>query len=124
MTGPRRIQLSRARGFNLQAASLALNGRAAVNVARPGPWGNLFIVGQDGARPHCLALFRGLLDGTYSMLARAPLEAQRAFVAHSADHWKTLQGKNLACWCGPGLACHGDILLELANARKVACEAL
>jgi hypothetical protein len=26
-----------------------------------------------------------------------------------------LKGKTLSCWCKP-LACHGDILLELANA--------
>jgi hypothetical protein len=26
-----------------------------------------------------------------------------------------LRGKDLACWCTP-LACHGDVLLRLANA--------
>jgi hypothetical protein len=26
-----------------------------------------------------------------------------------------LRGKSLACWCAP-LACHGDVLLRLANA--------
>jgi hypothetical protein len=124
MSAPRRIQLSRAKGFNLQAASIALNGLAAINIARPGPWGNPFIVGEDGARPHVIALFEGLLDGRYSLIARAPLEAQRAFVVHAADHWKTLKGKNLACWCGPGMACHGDILLERANRLNAVCEAL
>lgn len=32
-----------------------------------------------------------------------------------------LRGKNLACWCGPGEACHADVLLELANPK---CEAV
>ena len=26
-----------------------------------------------------------------------------------------LRGKNLACWCKPGSACHADVLLRLAN---------
>lgn len=123
MIKPIRMQLSRAKGFNLQAASRAINGLAAINIARPGPWGNPFTVGEDGARPHCIALFVGLLDGRYSLLARAPLEAQRDFVVHAADHWKTLKGKNLACWCGSKLACHGDPLLERANLPTL-CEAL
>lgn len=124
MIAPRRIQLSRAKGFNLQTASAAVNGLAAVNIARPGPWGNPFTVGEDGARPHCIALFADLLEGRYAIAARAPLEAQREFVAHAAAHWKTIKGKNLACWCGPGLACHGDVLLERANRHTAVCEAL
>lgn len=123
MIKPQRIQLSRAKGFNLQAASRAINGLAAINVARPSPWGNPFTVGQDGTRAHCIALFVGLLEGRYSLLARAPLAAQREFVVHAGDQWKTLKGKNLACWCGPGLACHGDQLLERANLPTL-CEAL
>lgn len=118
------MRLSRAKGFNLQAASIALNGLAAINIARPGPWGNPFIVGQDGIRPHCIALFSDLLDGKYALAARAPLEAQRAFVVHAADHWKSIKGKNLACWCELSHACHGDALLERANPRPVLCEAL
>lgn len=42
MTAPVRMRLSRKRGFNLQAESLALNGLPAVNVARPSKWGNPF----------------------------------------------------------------------------------
>lgn len=26
-----------------------------------------------------------------------------------------LKGKDLACWCAPHLACHADVLLEIAN---------
>ena len=40
MIAPVRMRLSRAKGFNLQAASRAINGLPAVNCARPGKWGN------------------------------------------------------------------------------------
>ena len=30
----------------------------------------------------------------------------------------TLRGKNLACWCKPGAACHADVLLRLANDER------
>lgn len=124
MIVPRRIQLSRAKGFNLQAASIALNGLAAINCARPGPLGNPFIVGEDGTRPQCIAMLADLLEGRYALAARAPLEAQREFVAYAGTHWKTIKGKNLACWCAPGLACHVDPILERANPRTAVCEAL
>jgi hypothetical protein len=39
---PVRLQLSRKRGFDLQALSQATNGLPAVNVARPSRWGNPF----------------------------------------------------------------------------------
>lgn len=42
MTKPVRLQLSRRKGFDLQALSLATNGLAAVNISRPGKWGNPF----------------------------------------------------------------------------------
>jgi hypothetical protein len=119
MSAPARMTLSRAKGFQLQTASIALNGLAAVNVARPGAWGNPFIVGEIG-REECLHRFGRLLDGLYSPPAYAPFEAQRAFVVHAADHWKSIKGKNLACWCPQGAGCHGDILLARAN----RCEAL
>jgi hypothetical protein len=120
---PRRIQLSRAKGFNLQAASIALNGLAAVNVARPSPWGNPFIIGEDGTRAYCIHLFRFLLAGHIAITTRAPVAAQRAFVVHAGDRWKSLKGKNLACWCSAQSACHADVLLELANLPAL-CEAL
>lgn len=124
MITPVRMQLSRAKGFNLQAASMAINGLAAVNCARPGPWGNPFVVGTDGTRTQCISMLADLLDCKYAITARAPLEAQRAFVVHAGDHWKSIKGKNLACWCGASLACHADPLLARANRTQIACEAL
>lgn len=43
---PVRLQLSRRKGFDLQALSRATNGLGAVNVARPSKWGNPFVVGE------------------------------------------------------------------------------
>lgn len=121
MTQPVRIRLSRARGFNLQEQSKKLNGLEAVHVARPGPWGNPFIVGKNGDREHCVDLYKALLAGLLA-LAKSPhidaLHASRQFVD---DHLHELRGKNLACWCAiDGKPCHADVLLSIAN-RQI-CE--
>lgn len=42
MSEPVRLQLSRRKGFDLQALSLSTNGLECVPVARPGKWGNPF----------------------------------------------------------------------------------
>lgn len=31
-----------------------------------------------------------------------------------------LAGKDLACWCAPGAPCHGQVLIEIANAANIA----
>lgn len=99
MSAPVRLQLSRRRGFDLQAHSRGLNGLAAAVVARPGRWGNPFRVGVDGDRPTCVARYRAWLDAQ----ARSPDLA-------------SLRGRNLACWCSLDGPCHADVLLARANA--------
>lgn len=56
---PARLRLSRAAGFRLQALSLSLNNRPAVNVARPGRWGNPFTAGPPSRETNALVLRRG-----------------------------------------------------------------
>jgi len=128
MTRPVRLQLSRCRGFDLQAASAAANGLPAVNVARPSPWGNPFVVGKHGDAAYCVDLYKALLSGMLRVGAHPDIEAlerTRRFVAENAAE---LTGKNLACWCrlpiggersGEGrkepAPCHADVLLKLAN---------
>jgi hypothetical protein len=92
---PVRLQLSRAAGFNLQALSRDTNGLSAVNVARPGKWGNPYTVDNSGTL-HPAEMYARKVAPT---LNTAPL-----------------RGKNLACWCKLGSQCHADILLTLANA--------
>jgi hypothetical protein len=116
---PQRMQLSRQRGFNLQAASEALNGLPAKRVTRPGKWGNPFSIeatadkyglNHDEAQAKAVALcaqwLRGALD---PKLSPAPPPSRAEIRAE-------LQGHNLACWCAPGTPCHAEVLIELANA--------
>jgi len=105
--GPVRLQLSRAKGFNLQFHSCAVNGLEAVNCARPSKWGNRFTVAEYGSREQAVEEFHAwLLDCLIYPISR---QATR-------DALDELRGKNLACWCPmDGRPCHADILLNLAN---------
>lgn len=95
---PVRLQLSRKRGFDLQANSMSINGLSAVKVTRPGKWGNPFVVSPHVTAEKSVELFREVANSpTYIATAQ------------------TLRGKNLACWCKPGEPCHADVLLEIAN---------
>lgn len=117
MTKPVRLQLSRRKGFDLQALSRATNGLPAVNVARPGPWGNPFIVGKHGTRVECVDLHKKLLAGYLCIsLDHEVIDAQRAHRKRVADNLSRLRGNNLACWCR-GEPCHADVLLEIANTK-------
>lgn len=113
-TRPQRIRLSRRKGFDLQAASRALNGLAAVNCARPGPWGNPFVVGIDGTREECVRLHAHLLNGMLALTTKTTPEEQQGYREYLKANIGFLRGKNLACWC-LGDPCHADALLEVAN---------
>lgn len=115
MTTPARLQLSRRRGFDLQAASHTLNGLTAVHVARPGPWGNPFVVGKHGDAAYCVDLYKLLLSGLLRLAPDPDIEALKQIRSHASAHLGELRGHNLACWCKPGAPCHADVLLELAN---------
>ena len=104
MTAPVRLQLSRAKGFNLQAHSRAVNGLAVINCARPGRWGNPFRARGTGTAEDCVNAYRAWLAIVIS-------ESADLLGADMAE----LRGKNLACFCKLGEACHVDVLLELAN---------
>jgi hypothetical protein len=83
---PVRLQLSRRKGFNLQALSRETNGLPAVKVDRSTEFGNPYQAGQDG-------------DGDPAYLVRLFREymARDEETATRARH--DLRGKNLACWC-------------------------
>lgn len=112
------MRVSRKRGFDLQAASHALNGLPAKLVTRPGKWGNPFAIDdiarrynldREAAQARAVAMcgewLRGTLDAKLSPGPPPPREEIRA----------DLKGHNLACWCRPGTPCHADVLIELAN---------
>lgn len=116
MTQPQRMQLSRAPGYRLQAASLALNGLPAIKVDRSTRWGNPFAIGDDGVPDAATAvrLFRKLLE-------RPDLNKHDEFFVFTRDRIiLDFSGRNLACWCrlpaaGEPDLCHAAELLHLAN---------
>ncbi len=116
-TKPQRIRLSRAKGFNLQDTSASLNGLPVINVARPGKWGNPFVVGQDGTAAECADSYKALMAGFLCVSGPASTDDQIKVREHVAGHIKSLRGKNLACWCHADKPCHADVLLEIANAE-------
>lgn len=126
---PLRLQLSRAKGFNLQALSQATNGLPTVNVARPSKWGNPYRAACDDDGRRAVERFRRLFDRRPSRMRHMMLSITKGNNGHGEGavlRMKTslpeLRGKNLACWCKPGAFCHGDVLLDLANTP--VCEAV
>ena len=137
MTGPVRLRLSRAKGFNLQEYSRAVNGLLAVKVCRPGRWGNPFAVSERIPRELTVEMFRDRMNGFFDPGKIKHLtDTEFSIVYDAKTAWekrtgwgaelqsgarRELRGKNLACWCRPDQACHADVLLKLANGFR--CDA-
>lgn len=95
MSAPRRIQLSRKKGWRLPPNTVV--------VARPTKWGNPFHVGIRHPPNEAVHLFHEHVVGLMESGTGYPL--------------RELRGKNLACWCPLDQPCHADVLLELANKK-------
>jgi hypothetical protein len=125
---PVRLQLSRRKGFSLQAVSQAANGLPAVKVSRPSRFGNPVTkddfdaisaaLASAGLPPlrgawqdHAVKCFDAWIGGEIPELGEPPTIEEIV---------EALRGRNLACWCPPGSPCHADVLLELAN--RPTCE--
>ncbi|AZN71982.1 DUF4326 domain-containing protein [Georhizobium profundi] len=115
MTKPVRLQLSRRKGFDLHAHSRSVNGLECVSVARPGPWGNPFVVGLHGTAAECVDYYRALLAGLMRVSKDPDMATLKAVRDQINHHGLELKGKNLACWCRAGAPCHADVLLHLVN---------
>jgi hypothetical protein len=120
-TRPVRLQLSRIKGFDLQASSLATNGLKAVNVARPSRWGNPFyVISEEGfpwvtdARDTSMPVLN-MGDICWDRARLLVVKLFRERCVDTLPNVEKLRGKNLACWCKPGAHCHADVLLEIAN---------
>jgi len=70
-----------------------------VYIGRPSKWGNPFLIGIDGTREEVVRQYNDWIMTQHELVRDAKVE---------------LKGKILGCWCSP-LACHGDILVEIAN---------
>ena len=74
---------------------------SAVYIGRGSKWGNPFQIGPDGDRATVIAAHERWLHSQHGLL-------------RALDE---LQGRDLVCFCTPQ-ACHGDLLLRLANASR------
>ena len=74
------------------------DGVATVYIGRPSKWGNPFPLYGEQFRDEVIAQYEQYLLNSPELLAQLG----------------ELKGKDLVCWCAPK-ACHGDILLRLAN---------
>lgn len=111
MAKPIRVQRRRAKGWRLPPNTVCVD--------RSTKWGNPFIVGRDGTREDCTRLFAAMLNG-YICVSRSPsIKEQREYRRMAVASHRDLMGKNLACWCPPGVPCHADVLLAL-NHRRIA----
>lgn len=117
MTRPTRLRLSRSAGFDLQDHSLSVNGRPAVNVARPSKWGNPFPVGKEGPLGRVAPDNFGAV-GFFCDMLEDPEIREIAGYPSDDEIRRELRGKNLACWCAHNEPCHADVLLELANKEQ------
>ena len=91
---PAHVQLGRPRAVHYKRE------RHHIYIGRPSKWGNPFVVGKHGQRGECIALYESWLRENAALFA-------------ALDE---LRGLVLGCWCAPR-ACHGDLLVRLANAN-------
>lgn len=108
---PQRIQRKRTKGWRMPANTVSV-GR--LGYARPGPYGNPFVVGCDGTAEECVAKFRAAWERSLTLAEMQPRSPPMPF--GYPVYLGPLRGKNLACWCKLDQPCHADVLLELANA--------
>lgn len=121
MSKPRRIQLSRKKGWRKPDN--------CVVVARPTRWGNPFRVvpyGKSwgaleffalGGSDNVVSGFKELFDNPHDARAKAVALYQVALADGQLEpDLALLRGKDLACWCPLDQPCHADVLLEIANA--------
>jgi hypothetical protein len=74
--------------------------RDGVYIGRPSKWGNPYAISENFSRLQAIEAYRKYLDDNPKLIEDAKRE---------------LKGQNLVCFCAP-LPCHGDVLLEIANA--------
>lgn len=116
---PQRIQLQRRAGWRKP--------EGAVVVARPSRWGNpIRIVPVHKSGPFDLVRDGVGFVAQHTGLESARLGATERFrdlvafgIAPSVEEIRAaLGGRDLACWCPLESACHGDILLRIAQGEE------
>jgi hypothetical protein len=120
---PKRIQLSRAKGWRLPAN--------AVKVDRSTMWGNPYCVGAPIDMKMARRWGWSISPEGRKVVCEDASEAVARFT--HCLHWDEaihgyvrdqLKGRDLACWCAPGHPCHADALLAIANSDPAEIRAL
>lgn len=75
----------------------------AVYIGRGSPYGNPFIIGLDGDRSTVIRKYEAWVMQQPELLEKIKTE---------------LKGRDLKCFCAPN-ACHGDVLIKIANEGAV-----
>ncbi len=109
---PRRVTLSRASGWGMPENT--------TKVDRSTRWGNPYVVGAALDRRMAARWgFKITCDDHHATTSEDAAERFRTLLISDEGALLSvkaeLAGRNLACWCAPGSACHADVLLELAN---------
>lgn len=79
-----------------------------VYIGRPSKWGNPIRLKSEYLRAEVLQDYRAWLEGDKRLVILYGQPPSREEIQ------RELAGKTLGCWCAPK-ACHGDVLLEVAN---------
>jgi hypothetical protein len=104
MTAPQRLQLFTSPDFNLETVSRLANGLPGRRICGP----------TNFASPYHGKGSTALKRDLYRDMLRNP-ESRRGQWVH--EHVHELAGHNLFCICRAGVPCHGDVLIEMANAH-------
>jgi hypothetical protein len=98
------ILLNRARGYERHENIIIID--------RSGPWGNPYIIGEDGDREEVCDKYEWWLNEWIKNKKEIIVDGRsNKWVVQNAH---TLKGKDLVCWCVPS-RCHGSPLMKLAN---------
>lgn len=116
---PQRIQRKRTKGWRMPPGAVYV-GRPTIfgNPFRPQKIDGLWVVVDDNGvtyRP----LWNTEVEANYKafdLFRRDVYEWGRlGHDAALAEAIRALRGKDLACWCPEGRACHANVLLDIAN---------
>ena len=129
---PIRVQRRRSKGWRTPLCGCGC-GEPARYVGRGSRWGNPVRVTRwrdaaDGVWVYSVDLPTGETVGTWGpeFGFNPEAHAHRIAVEHYiASHIPTTElrplcGHDLACWCPPGLPCHADVLLTIANREALS----
>lgn len=81
-----------------------------VYCGRPSRWGNPWSINRTCTRELAIRNYADWIDGKL----QAP---DRRTPPTREDIRRDLKDKRLTCWCKPKLACHCDILAQIANSN-------